>query len=226
VAGLAIAFDGYPGHFFVPASADTELGPVQVSGLGEATVHFGIAVPVPPGGAGPLDKAFEATMTIAAVDEAGRRSPLVRRALWVLPVGTGDVRVTLTMERATDLDLYVTDPAGVDIYYGSRNSASGGVLVLDANAACSSNLGINNEHVFWSRGGAPAGTYSVRVANFESCIAGELVGYRVTVENCGEVVVLRGDHSGEGSSATCTSTEQVGCDRVLEFDVSPCVNAP
>ena len=44
-----------------------------------------------------------------------------------------------------------------------RAAPSGGALDLDANAACGSNMGVNTEHVYWPRGMAPAGTYTVYV---------------------------------------------------------------
>jgi hypothetical protein len=167
-------------------------------------------------------------MVVAAVDLLGRVSAPARQPLRVMPLGTGDVEVTLTMSRSTDLDLYVTDPAGVTIYYGNANSASGGRLDLDANAACSSNMDVNAEHVFYAPGRAPAGTYRVRVAHFESCIAGEPVDYRITVRNCGETAVLSGRFTGDGDTRVCTMEPDGGvewCHDVLRFDVLPCAGA-
>ncbi|NIS28841.1 MAG: hypothetical protein GWN07_01935, partial [Actinobacteria bacterium] len=88
-------------------------------------------------------------------------SPYLRRQLRVMPVGTGDVEVTVTMTRSTDIDLYVIDPTGNTVYYGNSHSDNGGQLDLDANAACGANMGVDNEHIFWPRGTAPAGTYTV-----------------------------------------------------------------
>ena len=230
VAGLAIAFHDYPGHFFLPATVDTELGHVQVAGVEAATVHFGIDAPLRPDGSSIAGhQPFEVTMYVAAVDLAGRVSPYVTRRLSVLPVGTGDVEVTLTMTQATDLDLYVVDPSGVAVYYGNDGSFSGGELDLDANAACSGNMGVNNEHIFWEQGRAPAGTYTVRVANFESCIGGAPVDYRVTVQSCGETAVFSGRFEGMGDTRDCTSSpggERGWCQDVVEFEVSPCEGRP
>jgi len=226
VQGLLIEFRDYPGYFFLPAVVDSELGTIRVAGVEEAEVQFGIDSPVSPEGT-PLapDKEMEAVIRVAAVDVQGRVSPWVERELRVLPVGTGDVEVTLSMTEATDLDLYVVDPTGVVVYYGNTSAFSGGRLDLDANAGCGSNMGVNNEHVFWPRGGAPAGTYQVRVANYRSCISGRPVDYRVTVRNCGETAVFAGRFEGDGLSRTCDvdpGAQRNWCHQVVSFDVTPC----
>lgn len=230
VQGLLIAFHDYPGHFFLPATVDTELGHVRIAGVEDAQVHFGIDAPVRADGSAITGtEPYRVTVYVAAVDLGGRVSPYVQRDLLVMPVGNGDVEVTLTMTEATDLDLYVVDPTGVVIYYGNQGGFSGGQLDLDANAACSSNLGVNNEHIFWPRGQAPAGTYTVRVSNFESCIGGRPVDYRITVRNCGETVVLGGSFRGQGDTTTCDRSpgqNRNWCQDVVEFEVTPCENGP
>jgi hypothetical protein len=228
VGGLIVAFHDYPGHFFLPASVDTELGHVRVAGVDDAEIHFGLDTAVRPDGSTITGAPFEVTMYLAAVDVAGRVSPYLTRRLSIQPVGTGDVEVTLTMTQPTDLDLYVTDPTGVTVYYGNDRAFSGGQLDLDANAACSSNLGVNNEHVFWPAGQSPPGTYTVRVANFESCIGAQPVDYRVTVQNCGETVVLAGRFEGPGDGQSCMSdpgSNRDWCQQVVEFEVTPCRGA-
>ena len=95
---------------------------------------------------------------------------------------------------------------------------------LDANAACGSNLGVDNEHVYWPTGRAPRGTYTVRVAHYESCIEGRPVDYRITVRNCGETVVLSGRFAGASQSRTCLAAGQdpSWCQDVVSFIVPPC----
>ncbi len=226
VRGLYIAFHDYPGHFFLPATVDTELGQIQIAGAEAAEVIFGLDAAVGPHGEPITGVPLEVTMYVAAVDVEGRVSPYLQRQLRVMPVGTGDVEVTVTMSQSTDLDLYVVDPTGNTVYYGNTNSENGGQLDLDANAACSSNMGVDNEHVFWPSGRAPAGTYTVRVAHFESCIGEAPFDYRVTVENCGETVVLAGHFAaGPGNTDTCTSMDHDDpswCQQVVEFEVAPC----
>ncbi|MEM9069963.1 MAG: hypothetical protein AAGE52_15730 [Myxococcota bacterium] len=226
VQGLLIRFRDYPGYFFLPAVVDSELGQIRVAGVDQADLQFGIDAPVYPNGT-PLDpgKELEAVLEIAAVDLDGRTSAFVERRLRVLPVGTGDVEVTVRMTEATDLDLYVVDPTGVVVYYGNTNSFSDGQLDLDANAGCGSNMGVNNEHIYWPRGRAPAGTYQVRVSNFESCIQNRRVDYTVTVRNCGETAVFSGSFEGPGDSRNCTEdpgAQRGWCQQVVSFDVTPC----
>jgi uncharacterized protein YfaP (DUF2135 family) len=130
----------------------------------------------------------------------------------------------MTMSIPTDLDLYVTDPSGTTVYFGNTRVFSGGQLDLDANAACSGNMGVNSEHVFWPQGSAPAGTYTVRVAHYESCIDGASVDFRVTVRACGETVVLTGRFAGDARAATCLASEPDGswCQDVVTFQAPSC----
>lgn len=225
IVSYAIAFIGYEGYFVLPAMVPTELGPVVAGGSSGATIRFTLGAPIRPDGSeGISSQEFPVVMRMAAIDDQGRVSPFLTRNLSVLPVGTGDVEVALTMSEPTDLDLYVTDPLGATVYFGNTASMSGGRLDLDANAACSSNLGVNNEHIYWGQGRAPRGTYSVRVAHFESCIQGRPVDYRVTVRNCGETVVLSGRFVGGGESERCLSSGQSPgfCQDVVSFVVPSC----
>jgi hypothetical protein len=231
VMAYLVDFVGYQGHFHLPATVQTELGAVQAGGSEGATIQFAVTAPVRPDGTSVQPgQRFGVTMRIAAVDEQGRVSAPVRRELSVIAVGAGDVEVTLTMGEPTDLDLYVTDPTGVTIYFGNASALSGGQLDLDANAACSSNVGVDNEHVYWPRGQAPAGTYRVNVAHWRSCIEGRPVSYRVTVSACGETVVLAGRFEGGSSTQTCdrrpTASDRSWCQEVVTFDVPPCGAAP
>ena len=221
-----VDFAGYQGHFVLPATAPTELGAVSASGSEGATVHFAILAPLRPGGA-PVNagESFPVTMRIAAVDAQGRVSSPITRELSVMAVGAGDVEVTLTMSEPTDLDLYVTEPSGQTIFFGNTQAMSGGHLDLDANAACSSNLGVNNEHVYWPAGRAQAGTYRVNVGYWESCIGGRPVTYRLTLRACGETVVLTGSFAGSSNSERCFAANPADpswCQEVVTFDVPPC----
>lgn len=226
VTGYLVEFIGYRGHFWLPAMVPTELGAVQAGGSDGATVYFAIQSPVMANGVSlQSGQSFPATMRIASVDAEGRVSSPVERRLDVMSVGAGDVEITLTMGEATDMDLYVTDPAGVLIYYGNTSSFSGGRLDLDANAACSSNMGRNNEHIFWATGGAPVGTYRVHVAHYQSCIQGRAVSYRVTISACGETVVLTGIFDGAANNTTCRAPDastRSWCQEVVQFNMPGC----
>jgi hypothetical protein len=220
-----VSFDGYPGHFSLPVRVQTELGPVAAGGSEGAAIRFTI------GSAQRPDRSFLrrgesylATMRIQAVDSGGRVSAPVVRQVNVLPLGQGDLEVAMSMSLATDLDLYVTDPAGATVYYGNTGGFSGGQLDLDANAACAGNMGVQAEHVFWPQGQAPAGNYSVRVAHYESCVGGQPVDYRVTVRACGETVVLTGRFTGMGNGQSCTGRagDPTWCQEVVTFQLPSC----
>lgn len=123
VVAYLVELAGYPGHFRLPATAPTELGAVSAGGSEGATIHFAILSPIMPGGAvAPAGITFPVTMRLAAVDDQGRVSSAITRELSVVAVGAGDVEVTLTMSEPTDLDLYVTDPTGVTIFYGNTQA--------------------------------------------------------------------------------------------------------
>ncbi len=227
VTGYLVSFDGYQGHFYLPATVPTELGMVQAGGSDGATVYFAIQSPVMPNGVSvTAGQRFDVTMRVASVDEAGRASAPVTRPLSVVAVGAGDVEVTLTMGEPTDLDLYVVDPTGVVVYFGNTNAFSGGHLDLDANAACSSNVGVDNEHIYWPEGRAPVGRYSVHVAHYLSCIQGRPVSYRVTVSACGETAVLTGRFDGQARSEafrqTPTPSDRPYAQQVVSFDLPAC----
>jgi hypothetical protein len=73
--------------------------------------------------------------------------------------GTGDIAFRLVWDGQSDLDLYVEDPAGTCIFFGQRDSATGGLLDVDCNAASDRVCGHPVENVYWPTGTAPAGTY-------------------------------------------------------------------
>ena len=103
-------------------------------------------------------------------------------------LGTGDVQVTLEWGTAADLDLAVTDPTGERVSFGNPGpTASGGELDVDSNVSCDDEGSIEN--IFWPPGGAPAGTYTVKVTGFtvESCSQGAQSGdYTLTIRVAGQ----------------------------------------
>jgi uncharacterized protein YfaP (DUF2135 family) len=97
---------------------------------------------------------------------------------------TGDVQVSVSWNVDNDIDLHVVDPAGFEIYYGDRSSPEGGMLDLDSNAACVIDS-VNNEHIVWPVGMAPAGSYTVRVDNYDNCTSAA-ADFVVTVQTKGK----------------------------------------
>ena len=101
-------------------------------------------------------------------------------------VGTGDVEVALNWTVANDLDLHVIDPQGTEVYFGNPFDSTGKVelLDLDSNPACTID-NIDAEHIVWPKGGAPHGTYTVIVDNFENC-QNVAASFTVTVQVAGK----------------------------------------
>ena len=83
-----------------------------------------------------------------------------------VPVGTGDIQVTLTWwnENALDLDLWVTDPTGEKCFYA--NGQAPGVTTtggqLDRDNLCSNYENGRPENIYWTTT-PPAGEYIVEV---------------------------------------------------------------
>lgn len=84
-------------------------------------------------------------------------------------LGTGDIQITLTWDSTNDIDLWAEDPEGETIYYGHRQSTSGGRLDYDANAACSFVTTNPVENIFWATGEAPPGDYEIAVKYYQQC---------------------------------------------------------
>jgi hypothetical protein len=103
-------------------------------------------------------------------------------------LGTGDVQVTLRWSNAADLDLYVTDPIGEEIWFNHRTSNSGGKLDVDANANCAERKLDPIENVFWPTGLAPSGEYQVFVNYFAACENAGPTRIEVVVKNNAEIV--------------------------------------
>jgi hypothetical protein len=138
----------------------------------------------------------ELDLLFAVADPSGVVGPYVGLTTAVTPVGTGDVQVTLAWDADSDVDLHVVDPAGEEIYYSRRRSASGGELDLDSNAACRVD-GVRNENITWPVGRAPRGTYTVRVDYWSSCNVAQ-TNYTVRVISEGINQTFSGSFSGAG----------------------------
>lgn len=143
------------------------------------------------------------------VGTGGGVGEVAARAMSVITVGTGDVQVSVSWDAPSDVDLYVVDPDGEEIFYGNRTSASGGELDLDSNAACQGE-DARNENVTWPEGEAPRGEYTVRVNYWSDCDESE-TNWVVTIRVEGEPTRTHtgtftgegnGGHSGAGAVVT------------------------
>lgn len=123
--------------------------------------------------------------------------------------GTGDFQATLEWEHADDLDLSVTDPSGIEIWYSDTAPAgTEGQLDLDANAPCGSDMPAPVENIYWDSGGAPPGEYTVEVTGFDldgSDCAGD-GSYTLTISVFGQEDQVYTGTVTEDSSETYTVT--------------------
>ncbi len=132
-----------------------------------------------------------------AVGSSGGAGAADRRPMAVIAVGTGDVQVSVSWDVPSDVDLYVVDPLGEEIFYGNRQSSSGGELDLDSNAGCGGQ-DVRNENITWPDGAAPRGEYLVRV-NYWSACGQARTNWVVTVRVTGQPVrTYSGSFTGDG----------------------------
>jgi len=80
--------------------------------------------------------------------------------------GRGDVKVTLSWNNLSDVDLHVIDPYGERIFYQHKSSQSGGILDFD------NRNGYGPENIYWPAGKAPSGTYEVYVHFYDYSTSG------------------------------------------------------
>jgi hypothetical protein len=120
---------------------------------------------------------FEYRVAVAGAD--GVFGPAHATSIHATEVISGDIQVSVTWNTLADVDLHVVAPTGEELYFGNRSTPSGGLLDLDANAACVTSP-IFQENIGWKRGEAPSGQYTVRVEYWDACGAA-LTEYVVTV---------------------------------------------
>ena len=135
---------------------------------------------------------------VTAVDGSGASGTANCFVVLGIPVASGDVEVTLSWDSDADLDLNVADPTGAEVYYGSPEVESGGVLDLDAGFPCG-NI-VRNEHIAWALASPPPGIYEVRVSYYDSCEAPE-TNYVVSIYNHGRRTTYSGTFSGPGGDS-------------------------
>lgn len=182
---LYIGVEGFTGYYEVSISqATTFINPLMAQSVSQDELTFLLSVG---DNQGNVSTAY--TFTVTRVD-----------------VGTGKLQVSLTFDKATDLDLYLVEPDGETIYYGNSTSTSGGMLDLDSNPACYTD-GVNNENITYDeQSEIEAGTYTVRVNNYADCV-GTTVNYSVMVRYNGQLVTTTGNNNPyNGSFAAGTAT--------------------
>ena len=136
---------------------------------------------------------------VSAVDSSGAVGPPACHPLVPISVAPGAVEVTVSWDSSADLDLHVADPSGNEVYFGTPEVDSGGVLDLEAGFPCDGDF-FRNEHVGWSQGSPPPGVYEVRVSYYLSCGAPE-TNYVVSIYNRGQRTTFSGTFTGPGEDS-------------------------
>lgn len=127
---------------------------------------------------------------------AGVVGPRVSVPVALTAVGTGKVQVSVTWDAESDVDLHLQLPTGTEIYYGNDlDSATGAVLDLDSNAACSIDH-VKNENITFTKD-PPRGTYTVLLDYYDECSVAQ-TKYVVTVTVAGSATTFAGTFTGLG----------------------------
>lgn len=122
----------------------------------------------------------------------------------ITTTGTGDVQVSVSWNSNADVDLYVIDPSGEEIYYGNPVGENG-ELDLDSNAACAGD-NVRNENITFPAP-APRGTYQFYVDLYDNCSTSS-TNWVVTVRRKGQATQTYTGSFGtaEGSSTPVSFT--------------------
>lgn len=101
-------------------------------------------------------------------------------------LGGGDVQVTLLWASGDDLDLYVSEPGGQQIFYGAPSSPNGGALDVDDRGGACDDTTTRAENVFWETD-APSGSYTVDIDRYSGC--GDTATAQLQVRVGGELII-------------------------------------
>jgi hypothetical protein len=168
-AQALIGIEGRGGHLAIPISeAEAQAG------------HATLSLQMPkeaqlPGQKGALK------LQVALRDAQGQVSGVRGANVSYGVAREGNLRITLSWDTPTDVDLYAVTPKGTEIYYRNTSDGLGGKLDLDSNPDCKID-NVNHENVYWDL--PRSGEYVVRVNYYEAC-NNLSANWRVTVQGCG-----------------------------------------
>ncbi len=142
----------------------------------------------------------------------------------LVEAGTGRLQVSLSWDKPVDLDLYLVEPNGTTIYYGSTSSSSGGELDVDSNAACNID-NINNENITYPQTAVlQTGLYIVRVNLYAVCSVTQQINFVTTARLNGAFVnTVAGQNPFNGFYPAGSSSQYGGISagaEVMRFNVS------
>ena len=142
-------------------------------------------------------------------DDSGQTSNFIETRIGLVKVGTGALQVSLAWDSTPDIDLWITDPSGTEIYFGNKFSPTGGELDLDDRD------GFGPENIYWTQD-APDGIYKIEVDYYRrSGIGGEPGGtgptdYTVTINGLGANRVFIGSLNRHGDRDLVVEIEKRG----------------
>ena len=115
---------------------------------------------------------------------------------------SGVLQVSMTWDKANDVDLHVLQPNGEKIFYGNAQSSNGAFLDVDSNAGCDID-NINNENItFGDEAVIYNGEYIVYVDVWSSCDVTEFTNFGVTTTYRGNnIAVNQGQNPMYGTMA-------------------------
>lgn len=156
----------------------------------------GVAVGLAGGGFGATVGHTLYAVSAAASGQAGTAglfSSDMRERLTQAGAKAGEIEIGLLWENTNDLDLYVIDPQGAIIFFGTRRSASGGELDVDRNAGCQRDLTSKPvEHVVWPAGQVPRGEFKILVHEYSNCGHPDPTPFRVELVAAGRQQTITG----------------------------------
>jgi hypothetical protein len=171
VTHVLVGVAGYQGYYMLPVTSYGSTVSFEVSFDSDIFLQ-------------PKAKASAVDIFVVLLDAVGAVSDLYNLLLDGVEVAEGEVKVSLSWDTPTDVDLHVMEPSGEEIFYGHKVSATGGQLDLDSNPGCSID-GINNENVFWPEGLSPSGEFIISAEMYSDCEIGGASG-TVTITYCGD----------------------------------------
>jgi hypothetical protein len=161
ISAVLVKVDSYNGYFHIPVYASSHSGQFKFSFASDFFDRV------------KRTRANEGLhLTVIIIDELNQISESLSMELKANETGFGDVKVSISWDTPTDVDLFITDPNGVMTGYSSQHPGNGSHHDLDSNAGCTID-GKNNENIFWDTGTALPGEYTVTVDMYDNCTENE-----------------------------------------------------
>ncbi len=207
IAAILVQIDSYDGYYHVPVYTSGSSAKFKLSfdsHFFDEAVQKAILMKRYNSVTGSV---VDLNIRITIIDDLNQVSESHALALQANETGTGDVKVSISWDTATDVDLHVTDPNGVTTYYSNRTPGNGSTLDLDSNAGCSID-GVNNENIFWSTGTAVPGEYTVKINMWSDCDKGGASGTVTMIYNGDDSPRVVSWSLGSSGSQTYTFTHE------------------